>query len=175
MGIVNVTPDSFSDQGQWATAEAAVAHGHRLLEEGADLLDIGGESTRPGASPVSAAEEIRRVAPVLAALRKDMTIPLSVDTRKADVARAALAAGADLVNDISAGADPGMLPLCRENRAGIVLMHMQGTPPSMQRSPCYRDVLAEVEDFLRARAAAAREQGIPPERIWLDPGIGFGK
>ena len=176
MGILNVTPDSFSDGGRYAATDAALAHAGRMIAEGADLIDVGGESTRPGASPVDAAAERDRILPVVAALRAATALPISIDTTKADVAAAALAVGADMVNDVSAGRfDAGMLPLVAARGAAIVLMHMQGTPATMQDAPSYGDVVAEVAGFLAARAAAARAAGIAPERIWLDPGIGFGK
>jgi dihydropteroate synthase len=176
MGVVNVTPDSFYEGGRHATPEAAVLHARRLIAEGADVLDVGGESTRPGATAVDAEAERRRVVPVIAALRAETRLPLSIDTMKASVAAAALDAGADLVNDVSAGRfDPAMLPLVAARGAGIVLMHMQGTPATMQVAPAYADVVAEVAAFLAARAAAARAAGVRADRIWLDPGIGFGK
>ncbi|MBI3769030.1 MAG: dihydropteroate synthase [Deltaproteobacteria bacterium] len=176
MGILNVTPDSFADGGRYAAPEAALAHARRLIAEGADVIDVGGESTRPGALPIDATLERARVVPVIAALRAETTLPISVDTTKAEVAAAALAVGADMVNDVSAGCfDAGMLPLVAERGAAIVLMHMQGDPATMQDAPTYGDVVGEVAAFLAARAAAAREAGIAAERIWLDPGIGFGK
>ncbi|HEY2389130.1 MAG TPA: dihydropteroate synthase [Candidatus Binatia bacterium] len=176
MGIVNVTPDSFADGGRWATPPEAVAHARRLLDEGADVLDVGGESTRPGARPVPAAEERARVLPVITALREATDAPISIDTTKAEVAADALAVGADMVNDVSAGRfDAAMLPLVAERGAAIVLMHMQGTPATMQDAPHYGDVVAEVGAFLAERAEAARAAGIAADRIWLDPGIGFGK
>ena len=177
MGVVNVTPDSFSDGGQHDTPEAAIAHALRLHAEGADILDIGGESSRPGAAPVSADQEQARTVPVITALRNACPDALiSIDTTKAAVAHAALAAGAHIVNDISAGqADPEMLPLIAQTRAGLVLMHMRGTPGTMQDNPQYDNVTREVTDFLHARAAAALAAGIAPDAIVLDPGIGFGK
>ena len=176
MGILNVTPDSFYDGGRHADPEAALTHARRLLAEGADLIDIGGESSRPGAAPISADEECGRVIPVVAALRRQTEVPISIDTTKAAVAAEALTVGADVVNDISAGRfDPGMLPLVAARGATIVLMHMQGTPATMQAAPHYVDVVAEVEAFLRERTEAARAAGIAADRIWLDPGIGFGK
>ena len=176
MGIVNVTPDSFYDGGRCQTVDAALAHARRLLAEGADLIDVGGESTRPGARPVPAAEERARVLPVIAAVRAATDLPISIDTTKAEVAAAALAAGADIVNDVSAGRfDAAMLPLVAERGAGIVLMHMHGTPATMQDAPAYDDVVAEVRAFLAERAAAARAAGIAADRIVVDPGIGFGK
>jgi dihydropteroate synthase len=177
MGVVNTTPDSFSDGGEFLDAAAGIAHALRLLEEGADLLDLGGESSRPGALPVGAGEESRRVLPVLVGLldvRPDACV--SIDTTKADVAREALAAGARVVNDISAGrADPDMFRVVADHGAGLVLMHMRGEPRSMQADPRYADVVGEVCDFLSARLEAAIASGIAAERIVLDPGIGFGK
>ncbi|MBW7926319.1 MAG: dihydropteroate synthase [Burkholderiaceae bacterium] len=174
MGVVNVTPDSFSDGGRYATHEAAVRHAHRLIEEGADLLDIGGESTRPGAAELPADEEIRRIVPVLDALR-DCGLPLSVDTRRAETMRVALEHGADLVNDIGALRAPGAIDAVRGSDCAVCLMHMQGEPGTMQQQPKYGDVVGEVEDFLAGRVAAAVENGIARERIVVDPGIGFGK
>jgi dihydropteroate synthase len=176
-GVVNVTPDSFSDGGEHATAETALAHAKRLVEEGADVLDVGGESTRPGAAPVPVEVEAARVVPVVRALREaGVALPVSVDTRKAAVADAALAAGATIVNDVSAGLhDPSMLATAARHGAGMVLMHMRGEPATMQKDPRYGDVVAEVRAFLEARAAAAAGAGVPRERIWVDPGLGFGK
>jgi dihydropteroate synthase len=176
MGIVNVTPDSFSDGGMFEDADAAVAHGLRLLEEGADLLDVGGESTRPGSDPVGAEEESRRVLPVLEGLRRGAPEALlSVDTRSAVVAEAALAAGAALVNDISAGADPDMFGVVTASGAGMILMHMRGEPKTMQQDPRYDDVVAEVRGFLAERLEAAVAAGVGRDRLAIDPGIGFGK
>jgi dihydropteroate synthase len=176
MGIVNVTPDSFSDGGRFAAPEAAVAHALDLVRQGADLLDIGGESSRPGAEPVSAEEELRRVLPVVRALAAQTTVPLSIDTTKAVVADACLAAGAHIVNDISAlRGDPDMAQIVAARRAGVVLMHMQGTPQTMQIDPRYEDVKAEVGRFLEERLHAAVATGIEAGRVVLDPGIGFGK
>ena len=176
MGILNVTPDSFYDGGRHATLDAAVERARILLAEGADLLDIGGESSRPGAQPISADEECGRVVPVVGALRAETDRPISVDTTKATVAAAALAAGADLVNDVSAGRfDTAMLPLIARTGAGVVLMHMQGTPLTMQVAPHYDDVLAAVLAFLEERVAAAVAAGIAASAVWVDPGIGFGK
>lgn len=176
MGVLNVTPDSFWDGGRHATTAAAVAKGRALLAEGADWLDVGGESTRPGAAPVPVDEECARVVPVVAALRDETDRPLSIDTSKREVAAAALAAGADVVNDVTAGrGDPGMLSLVAAHGAAIVLMHMQGTPATMQRAPAYDDVVTEVVAFLGARVAAARDAGVESSRILVDPGIGFGK
>ncbi len=176
MGILNCTPDSFSDGGRFAGPRDAIEAGLRMAEEGADFLDIGGESSRPGAESVPVPEEIRRVVPVIGGLRAaGCALPISVDTCKAGVARAALEAGADIVNDIRALADPGMAGIVRAFGAGIVLMHMRGEPRTMQADPRYADVLAEVGSFLGARAAVARSAGIPDDAIVLDPGIGFGK
>ncbi len=174
MGVINVTPDSFSDGGRHDTPRAALEHAQALITEGADLLDIGGESTRPGAQPVSEAEEIRRIVPVLDALR-DCGRPLSVDTRRPAVMRAALEHGADLINDIEALRAPGALEAVRDSDCGVCLMHMLGQPGTMQQAPHYDEVVGEVEDFLAARVAAALEAGIARERIIVDPGIGFGK
>lgn len=175
MGIVNVTPDSFSDGGWHATTEAAIAHGLRLVEEGAEILDIGGESTRPGAAIVSLDEELRRVIPVLEGLAARVSVPLSIDTYKPAVMRAAIAAGADIVNDVRALQEPGALDAVAGSRAGVCLMHMLGTPQTMQSDPQYTDVVPEVRDFLAARAQACQQAGIRRERILLDPGFGFGK
>jgi dihydropteroate synthase len=175
-GVVNVTPDSFSDGGQFLDPDAAVAHALALAADGADVLDIGGESTRPGAQAVGADEETARVVPVLEALRRRAAGPaLSIDTRHAAVASAALAAGATIVNDVSAGADPDMGRVVADAGASWVLMHMQGTPETMQAEPRYRDVVAEVVAYLRERADAAVAAGIDAGRLWIDPGIGFGK
>ncbi len=175
MGIVNVTPDSFSDGGRFLEPGAAVAHARRLVEDGADLVDIGGESTRPGSDPVSVEVELARVLPVIEALAGELPVPISVDTRKAAVAAAALEAGATVVNDVTAGRDPEMFRVVRDAGAGMVLMHMKGEPKTMQEAPHYDDVLAEVGDFLRERVEAAVAAGIEPERLAVDPGIGFGK
>jgi dihydropteroate synthase len=176
MGILNVTPDSFSDGGRHASLDATLAHAERLIVEGADILDIGGESTRPGATPVSEAEELSRVLPVLEALAARAGVPLSIDSRRSAVARAAVAAGATMWNDISAlGGDPDSLAAAAELGCEVVLMHMQGEPATMQRDPRYDRVVDEVSAWLTARAAAAMDAGVAPDRIWLDPGIGFGK
>lgn len=176
MGVVNVTPDSFSDGGLFSEPDDAIDHGLRLAEEGADLLDVGGESTRPGAEPVDADEETRRILPVIEALAAKAGVPVSIDTSKAAVARRALDAGAQIVNDVSAGRfDPDLLPLVAERGAAVVLMHMQGEPPTMQREPRYGDVVGEVAAYLGERAGAAQQAGIPRERIVIDPGFGFGK
>ncbi|MDA1195650.1 MAG: dihydropteroate synthase [Planctomycetota bacterium] len=175
-GIVNVTPDSFSDGGRFLVPERAVEHGLGLVAAGADVLDVGGESTRPGAQPVGQAQELERILPVIAGLRAQAPdVPVSVDTRHARVAEAALMAGATIVNDVSAAADPDMLTTVVRHGAGLVLMHMRGTPATMQREPTYGDVVAEVGDWLMARAAAAAEAGVDPQRVWIDPGLGFGK
>jgi len=176
MGIVNVTPDSFADGGRFADRADAVRHGLRLAAQGASIVDVGGESTRPGAGPVSVADETARVVPVIAALARELPGTLiSVDTTKAAIAAAALDAGAGLVNDVAAGRDPAMLPLVAARGVAVVLMHMRGDPATMQSETAYADVVAEVHDFLRDRAAAARAAGIPAHRVFLDPGIGFGK
>jgi dihydropteroate synthase len=176
MGIVNVTPDSFSDGGRFLEPDAAVAHGLALAAQGADALDVGGESTRPGAAPVPADEELARVVPVVERLAAAMNVPVSIDTTKAAVARAALAAGAAVVNDVSAGRhEPEILDVTAEAGAGYVVMHMQGEPRTMQVDPRYDDVVVEVSDFLVERIDAARAAGIAPGAIAADPGVGFGK
>ncbi len=175
MGVVNVTPDSFSDGGRYLAAGDAIAHGHELVAQGAGILDVGGESTRPGAEPVGAQEELRRVAPVLEGLA-DAGARLSIDTTKARVARAALAAGADVVNDVSAlRFDPGLAGVVAAADCDVCLMHMLGEPRTMQQNPRYDDVVADVKAFLEERLAFAVAEGIAEERVWLDPGIGFGK
>lgn len=175
MGIVNVTPDSFFDGGQHPDPASAIAHGRRLLAEGADILDVGGESTRPGAAPVRPEAEIARVVPVVSALAADGAL-VSVDTRRAAVMRAAIAAGAKVVNDVTALAgDPDSIAVVAETGVSAVLMHMQGDPQTMQISPSYDDVVSEVSAYLAARIAACRAAGIGPERLSIDPGIGFGK
>ena len=175
MGIVNVTPDSFSDGGDFARVEDAIAHGRRLVEDGADIVDIGGESTRPGSAPTPIAEELARVKPVVAALAKAGAC-VSIDTRHAAVMRAAIAAGARIVNDVTAlTADAESLAVVAKSGASVVLMHMQGDPATMQQAPQYRDAPVEIADYLRGRVAACRAAGMPDERIAIDPGIGFGK
>jgi len=174
MGIVNVTPDSFFDGGRYADARAAAARARRLVEEGADLVDIGGESSRPGAAPVPADEELARVLPVLEALG-GLGVPVSVDTIKPEVMREALARGATMINDITALAAPGAIDVVARSDAAVCLMHMQGDPQTMQANPVYRDVVAEVRDFLAARAAACIAAGVGPARIVVDPGFSFGK
>jgi dihydropteroate synthase len=174
MGVVNVTPDSFSDGGLFLDADAAITHGRELAEQGAEILDVGGESTRPGAAEVSEKEELARVEPVVAELAKTATV--SIDTSKAAVAEAALNAGASIVNDVTAlRHDPEIGGLCAEREAGLVLMHMQGDPRTMQADPSYDDVVDDVKGFLAERLAVAVDAGVDEERIWLDPGIGFGK
>ncbi len=176
MGIVNVTPDSFSDGGRFLGREAAIDHGNRLLDEGADILDIGGESTRPGSDPVPVEEELRRVLPVIEALARRTTVPISIDTTKAEVARQALEAGACIINDIGAlRVDPALAPLAARYDVPVILMHMLGTPKTMQKDPHYDDVVVEVCAFLREAAAHALQAGIHAHRIIVDPGIGFGK
>ena len=176
MGILNVTPDSFSDGGAYLSAEKAVSHALGMKEAGADILDIGGESTRPGATEVPVAEEISRTVPVIAAVRGETDIPISIDTRKSAVATAALAVGADLVNDVSAFQfDPAMQSVCAAAKVPVCLMHAQGTPETMQQDPRYDDVLLDVYDALEARVAAAEAAGIDRAKIVVDPGIGFGK
>lgn len=174
MGIVNVTPDSFSDGGEYIDPERAIDHGRELIAEGADWLDIGGESTRPGAEAVSAEEEIGRVRPVIEGLAP-LGTPISIDTSKAVVARAAIDAGAVMVNDVTALADPAMAGVCAEAGVELVLMHMLGTPRTMQADPVYGDVVVEVRRFLAERIEAAEAAGVVSDRIWVDPGIGFGK
>jgi dihydropteroate synthase len=176
MGIVNVTPDSFSDGGQFAVSEIAVLHALRLVEEGADLLDIGGESTRPGAESVPVEEELRRVVPVVQALAGRVTSPISVDTSKAAVASACLNAGAEIINDVTALAgDPDMVAVARAAGAGVILMHMQATPQTMQQNPHYDDVVDDIKNFLNQRLEAVTAAGLDRARTVLDPGIGFGK
>jgi dihydropteroate synthase len=176
MGILNVTPDSFSDGGRFSGAEAAAAHALRMIEEGADIIDIGGESTRPGAAAVTAEEEMSRVVPVIEKMRARSDAAISIDTSKAAVAQAALAAGAEIINDVTAlDGDPAMAAVAAANRAAVVLMHMRGTPRTMQQDPRYGDVVHEVRGYLDARLSAVRAAGVDHERIALDPGIGFGK
>ena len=175
MGIVNATPDSFADGGEHATVEAAIAHGLKLAGEGADILDIGGESTRPGAEDVPLEEELRRVVPVIEALAQHVSIPISIDTSKPEVMRAAVAAGAGMVNDVYGLRREGALDAAAELGVPVVLMHMQGEPRTMQASPEYDDVVGEVHRFLAERIFAAEMAGIPKKRIVVDPGFGFGK
>jgi dihydropteroate synthase len=176
MGVLNVTPDSFSDGGQFLEPSAAIQHGLKLIEEGADILDIGGESTRPDATPVPEDEELRRVIPVIESLARQTDKPISVDTLKASVARMALQAGASIVNDVAAKrSDPEMWGLVADSGAGYVVMHMQGSPQTMQRKPHYGDVAAEVSDFFEERLRRVCENGVRVEQVLLDVGIGFGK
>lgn len=177
MGILNVTPDSFSDGGQYLQLEAACVAAERMVADGADIIDIGGESTRPGAPAVDAETQIARVLPVVRALRQALPerVLLSVDTRSAKVADAVLSAGARIINDVAAGREAGMLDIVAAHGGGIILMHMQGTPETMQQAPHYVDVVREVHEFLLGRAVAAQAAGIPRSAIALDPGIGFGK
>jgi dihydropteroate synthase len=176
MGIVNVTPDSFSDGGQFFDPSAAVAHAMQLLADGADLLDIGGESTRPYSTSVTAYDELQRVLPVIEKLAAEVEIPLSIDTSKAAVARAAIESGAEIVNDITGlTCDSAMIDLVVETSVGVCAMHMQGTPQTMQDNPTYTDLVGEVREYLRARRDALISAGVSPERICLDPGVGFGK
>jgi dihydropteroate synthase len=176
MGVLNVTLDSFSDGGKFFAAEKAIEHGLRMATEGADIIDVGGESTRPGAEPVAAEEELRRVIPVIEKLRAKIDVPISIDTWKAEVARAAIHAGASIVNDITGGrGDEGMLALIDATKSGFIIMHMQGTPRTMQNHPQYVDVVAEVSDFFRQQYDRAIGCSIDPMAIAFDPGIGFGK
>jgi dihydropteroate synthase len=172
MGVVNVTPDSFSDGGQFLDAKAAIAHGRRLVDEGADILDIGGESSRPGAQAVAETEELQRVLPVLKALKN---VPVSVDTRRPSVMRAVLAEGASMINDIEALTAPGALDAVADTDCAVCLMHKQGDPATMQNAPSYGDVVLEVREFLSARISACQIAGIEKDRITVDPGFGFGK
>lgn len=176
MGILNVTPDSFSDGGRHSGVAAALEHARRMIAEGAEIIDIGGESTRPGAAEVGVAEEIARTAPVIAALRAEWDGCISIDTSKAAVAAAALDAGADVINDVSGlRADPDMPALCAARGCGVVVMHMQGDPRTMQVAPHYEDVVSEVRDFFLERLATLSAAGLDPETLCFDPGIGFGK
>jgi dihydropteroate synthase len=175
MGVLNVTPDSFSDGGRFLDADKAVEHGLKMAAEGAAIIDIGAESTRPGAEPVSMDEQIRKVVPLIEALCKRIEVPISIDTNSSEVAKASLGAGASIINDITALSDEGMGELAAEEQVPVILMHMQGTPATMQIGPKYKDVVSEVRRFLLKRAKRAEEFGIPKERIFIDPGIGFGK
>jgi dihydropteroate synthase len=176
MGVLNVTPDSFFDGGNFFALEKAIEHGVKMAAEGADVIDVGGESTRPGAEPVAAEEELRRVIPVIEKLRAKIDVPVSIDTSKAEVAHAAIHAGASIVNDITGGrGDEGMLPLIAETKSAFIIMHMQGTPRTMQNRPQYEDVVSEVADFFRQQYARAIGCDIDPMAIAFDPGIGFGK
>jgi dihydropteroate synthase len=176
MGVLNVTPDSFSDGGEFFATNAAVKHGLEMARNGADIVDIGGESTRPGSKPISANEEIERVLPVIEQIARSVSIHLSIDTSKVAVARAAIEAGASIINDVTGGrGDPAMLPLAAEEGVALIIMHMQGTPETMQAKPIYEDVVGEVADFFRQQFAQAVRCGVDPMRIAFDPGIGFGK
>ncbi|TLY93392.1 MAG: dihydropteroate synthase [Gammaproteobacteria bacterium] len=175
MGVVNVTPDSFSDGGRFFSVGAAVEHGLRLAQQGAALIDVGGESTRPGAEPVGTEEELRRVVPVIERLRAGTTAIISVDTSKPEVMRAASAAGAGLINDVRALREPGALAAAAASGCAVCLMHMQGEPRTMQRAPSYADVVGEVRTFLAGRVAESLAAGLTPERLVVDPGFGFGK
>jgi dihydropteroate synthase len=175
MGVLNVTPDSFSDGGRFTDPEAAIRAGLKMANEGADFIDIGGESTRPGAAEVGEEEELRRVLPVIEGIKRESDVRVSVDTAKARVARRAIAAGADMVNDVSALADPAMLPLLREARVPVAVMHMRGTPRTMQQDTRYVDLLSSVVGFLRRAAVRAAAAGIPDDKVLVDPGLGFGK
>jgi dihydropteroate synthase len=176
MGVLNVTPDSFSDGGLFYDHERAIEHGMKLARDGADIIDIGGESTRPGSDPVPLEEEIRRVIPVIEALARELDVPISIDTCKAEVASRALDAGASMVNDVSAlRFDPDMVRVVAERKVPVVLMHMKGTPKDMQLDPRYEDLISEILEFLEERVRFAESNGVPPEAIIVDPGIGFGK
>lgn len=175
MGIINVTPDSFHAASRRRTVEEACVTALAMLESGASIVDVGGESTRPGAPPVSVEEELERVIPAIEAIRARTDAPISVDSRRAHVARAAMVAGADIINDVSGARDPAMFPVALEHDAALVLMHMRGEPATMQSDPAYEDVVAEVRDYLASRASLALESGLSSDRIILDPGIGFGK
>lgn len=175
MGILNLTPDSFSDGGDIRSVRHAVETARRMAEAGADLLDIGGESSRPGAAAVPADEELRRVLPVIEAVREAVKVRISIDTVKASVAARAIAAGADVINDVSAAADPEMLPMCAARGVPVILMHMRGTPRTMQHDTRYHDLLGEIVEFLRGAAERAVAAGVADDKIWVDPGIGFGK
>lgn len=175
MGIVNVTPDSFSDGGRWYDHDAAIAHALQLVEQGADILDIGGESTRPGATPVAIEEELRRVVPVVRAIAQHTSIPLSIDTMKAEVARQCLAVGAAIINDVSGFRDPAMIAVARDFQAGCIVMHMPGNPQTMMDLAHYTHVVEEVAGYLEERLQLLQRSGISPEAVCVDPGIGFGK
>jgi dihydropteroate synthase len=176
MGVLNVTPDSFSDGGKFFALENAVEHGMKMASEGADIIDVGGESTRPGAEPIAAGEELRRVIPVIDKLRAKIDVPISIDTSKPEVAGVAIQAGASIVNDVTGGrGDEGMLPLVAETNSGFIIMHMQGTPKTMQNQPRYSDVVSEIADFFLQQYTRAIGCNIDPMAIAFDPGIGFGK
>ncbi|MEW5766165.1 MAG: dihydropteroate synthase [bacterium] len=175
MGILNITPDSFSDGGEFFDYDRAISRAHRLVEEGADIIDIGGESSRPGSLPITPSEELDRIMPVLRRLVREIDLPVSVDTYKPEVARAAIEAGASMINDITGLRDPAMVEVVAGSNCGVVIMHMAGSPRDMQINPSYRDLLGEVSDFLRQAVSRAVEAGVEPQRIVIDPGIGFGK
>ncbi|CAN5736616.1 dihydropteroate synthase [soil metagenome] len=175
MGVLNVTPDSFSDGGQFIDAGRAVEHGLQMIADGADIIDVGGESTRPGADPVSVDEELRRVVPIIEKLRCETSILISVDTMKAEVARAAVAAGADILNDVNGFRDPALVEVAASSEVGLIVMHMLGTPRTMQKNPVYTNVIENVRGFFTERLATLQKAGIVPERVALDPGFGFGK
>lgn len=175
MGILNITPDSFSDGGRFFDPEMAVIRGIEMVREGADILDVGGESTRPGSDPVSVDAERERVLPVIKRLAAEVSVPISVDTRKHQVAQASVDVGASIVNDVTAGSDPEMFRLVRESGAGMVLMHMKGEPKTMQESPHYDDVVREVREYLAGRVQAAVDEGVRRDQLCVDPGLGFGK
>jgi dihydropteroate synthase len=176
MGIINVTPDSFSDGGRFFQAEQAIEQGLRLAQDGADILDIGGESTRPGSEPVTVEEELKRIIPVIENLAQKVRIPISIDTYKAEVAKRALEAGAEIINDISAlRFDPEMVKAAREFNCPVVLMHIQGTPRQMQENPVYQDVIGEIKAYFQRQIAYARQNGLDESQLIIDPGIGFGK
>lgn len=175
MGVLNCTPDSFSDGGQYLSPDAAIARARQMVVEGADIIDIGAESTRPGAQAISSAEEIRRLTPVVEALVAELGIPISIDTKKAATMRAMLALGADIINDVHGLEDDGALDAVKNSNCGLCLMHMRGMPENMQDNTDYTDLIGEVDDYLQQRTAACLAAGIAPERIALDPGFGFGK
>lgn len=175
MGVLNVTPDSFSDGGRFIDAGRAIDHGLQMIAEGADIIDVGGESTRPGADPVSVDEEMRRVVPVIEKLRRETEALISVDTMKAEVARAAIAAGADILNDVNGFRDPALMEVAATSEVGLIVMHMLGTPRTMQKNPVYTNVIENVRGFFQERIATLQKAGISPERVALDPGFGFGK
>ena len=175
MGVLNVTPDSFSDGGEFFKTDKAIERGLQMAAEGAHIIDIGGESTRPGSEPVTVEEELRRVIPVIENLHSNLDVPISIDTSKGDVARAAIYAGASIVNDVTGGRDEQMLPLVAETKSALIIMHMQGTPRTMQIAPRYQDVVAEIAEFFRQQFARAIGLNIDPMAIAFDPGIGFGK
>lgn len=175
MGIVNVTPDSFSDGGRWATADLAIEHALRLAQDGADVLDIGGESSRPGAEPVPEEEELRRVVPVVRALATQLTVPISIDTMKPAVAQACIEAGAEIINDVSGLRNPAMVGVARDTAAAVLVMHMKGTPQTMQLDPNYLDVVGEIDQYFEERLRTLTASGIARQRLAIDPGIGFGK